>query len=442
MSQRKRQLVLSMFVQQYGTHANAWRRPEQVAGGKPDFERWARLVKLLEKGKFDLAFFADFVGIDGDNLANLGRRPRGEGFEPLSLIAALAGVTENIGLVATVNTNLNQPYNVARQLASLDHLSGGRTGWNIVSSLSEGAIKSFSVRDPLDHAGRYERAGEFVDLAKALWNSWDDDAFDHPDKSTGQFHAASAAHPVHFHGKHFDVDALLDIARPLQGYPVFFQAGNSDRGREFAARYAELIYAAAQNIEEAKSFYSDVKGRMAKYNRDPDHLIVSPGLFYHIGRSRDEAQEKLESFQNAVDVSGMTQFFGVDLTKYSIDSPLPEHLEVPANGQGRWQQAVELARRENLTIRQLIVRFSAVQGHRTVIGTPVDIADQIEDWFVKGAADGFNLKPSLLDDDLEDFINLVIPELQKRGIFRKEYTGKTLRENLGLPRPANPYSRS
>jgi FMN-dependent oxidoreductase (nitrilotriacetate monooxygenase family) len=438
-SNKKRQLILSTFVQLYGTHGNAWRRPEVKAGGNPDFTRWADLVRLLERGKFDIAFFADFVGNGGDDADNIGRRPRGGGFEPLTLAAALATVTKHIGLVATVNTNFNEPYNVARRFASLDHLSGGRIGWNVVSSLSEGAVKSFGVGDPLDHAGRYERAAEFIDVARKLWDTWDDGAFDHPNKETGEFLDPASVHPVHHHGKHFTVDALLDIARPIQGYPVVFQAGNSETGREFAARYAELIYAAAQTIEEAQAYYSDVKSRLAKYGREPDHLRVIPGLFYHIGSSRQEAQEKYESYQEAVDFSGRTQLFGIDISGYPLDGPLPD-LPEPANGRGRWRQAVELARRENLTIRQLIVRFSAVQGHRTVVGTPVDIADQIEDWFVNGAADGFNLKPSLLPESLEEFINLVVPELQKRGIFRTEYQGKTLRENLGLPRPANPFS--
>jgi len=439
MSKRKRQLVLSMFVQLYGTHNNAWRQPGVKAGGNPSFEEWAKLVKLLERGKFDLAFFADFVGNGGAEVGG-SRRPRGGGFEPLTLIGALAHITKNIGLVATVNTNFNLPYNTARWLASLDHITAGRVGWNIVSSLSEGAVKSFGIKDELDHSERYERASEFVDAAKQLWDSWDDGAFDNANQETGEFLNPASGHPVHYHGKHINVDGLLDIARPIQGYPVFFQAGNSDTGRDFAAKYAELIYAAAQDIGEAQSFYSDVKGRMAKFGRDPDHLIVSPGLFFHIGRTREEAKEKHESFEKSVDVSGSRQFFGVDVSKYPLDGPVPTDLPEPVNGRGRWRQAMALAQRENLTIRQLIVRFSAVQGHRTVIGTPADIADQIEDWFVNGAADGFNLKPSQVPNDLEDFINLVVPELQKRGIFRKEYEGTTLRENLGLPRPANPFS--
>lgn len=439
-STRKRKLVLSTFVQLYGTHGDAWRRPGVKAGGTPDFKQWLELVRLLEQGKFDLAFFADFVGSGGDEVGRGGRHPRGGGFEPVTLVSALAAATRHIGLVATVNTNFNHPYNLARQFASLDHLSGGRIGWNIVSSLSEGSIKSFGVKQPLDHEQRYARAGEFVEAARQLWDSWEDGAFDHPDKASGVFFDPASAHPAHLHGEHIDVDALLDIPRPIQGYPVFFQAGNSETGREFAARHADLIYAAAQTIEEAQAYYSDVKGRLAKYGREPDDLIISPGLFFHLGSSRQEAEEKHRAFEAAVDVSGRRQLYGVDLSKYSLDDQLPDNLPEPVNGVGRWRQAVALARREKLTIRQLLVRFSAVQGHRTVVGTAVDIADQIEDWFLNGAADGFNLKPALLPEDLKDFIEQVIPELQKRGIFRTEYEGRTLREHLGLARPANPHT--
>jgi len=435
----KKQLILSTFVQLYGTHADAWRRPETKAGGQPDFNQWADTVRLLERGKFDIAFFADFVGNGGADIDNIGRHPRGGGFEPLTLVAALSQVTQNIGLVATVNTNFNEPYNTARRFASLDHLTGGRIGWNVVSSLSEGAAQSFGIADPLDHHGRYERAAEFVEVSKQLWDNWDDDAFAHPVKETGQFLDPASVHPVHHQGKHFRVDSLLDVARPIQGYPVFFQAGNSEVGREFAAQHAELIYAAAQTKEEAQAYYKDVKDRLAKYGREPDDLRVIPGLFYFIGDSREEAQDKYQSFRASHDkrISTRQQFFGVDLSSYPIDDPLPENLPEPANGIGRWRQAVALARRENLTIRELILRFSIVQGHRILVGTAADIADQIEDWFLSEAADGFNLKPTYLPDSLAEFIDKVVPELQKRGIFRTEYTGKTLRENLGFKRPPN-----
>lgn len=438
MSKPERQLSLSVFVQLYGTHADAWRRPEVNAGGPPDFNDWLKIVRTLERGKFDFAFFADFVGNGGDSVES-GKRPRGGGFEPLTLVAALAHATDKIGLVATVNTNFNEPYNLARRFASLDHLTAGRVGWNVVSSLSDSAARTFGVADGLDHEGRYERASEFIDVAKELWDSWEDDAFDSPDPQNGVFLDTASAYPVHHDGKHFQIDALLDIARPLQGYPVLFQAGNSDRGREFAAQHAEVIYAAAQTLEEAQAYYADVKGRLAKYGREPEDLKVTPGLYYFIGKTREEAQEKYQSFLSAVDLKGRKILQGVDVSSYSLDDPLPQDVPEPANGVGRWRQMVALARRENLTIRELILRFSTVQGHRIIVGTAADIADQIELWFVNYAADGFNLKPAVVPEDLDAFVNEVVPLLQQRGIFRTEYTGNTLRENLGLKRPDNQH---
>lgn len=438
MTQRKRQLSLSVFVQLYGTHAKAWRRPDVKAGGKPDFNEWLKIVKTLERGKFDFAFFADFVGSGGDNVDAVSRRARGGSFEPTALVAALAHATEKIGLVATVNTNFDQPFNLARRLASLDHLTNGRLGWNVVSSLSDGAAKSFGA-DGLDHEGRYVRAGEFIDVSKQLWDSWDDDAFDHVNKDTGVFAEGASAHPVHYHGEHFEVDAILDIARPIQGYPVIFQAGNSDRGREFAAQHAEVIYAAAQTLEEAQAYYADVKSRLAKYGREPEDLVVTPGLYYFIGKTREEAQEKYQSFLNAVDFSERTFFQHLDPASYALDDTLPENLPEPLNGVGRWRQMVALARRENLTIRELILRFGTVQGHKIIVGTATDIADQIEHWFLNYAADGFNLKPALVPEDLDAFVDEVVPLLQQRGIFRKDYEGDTLRENLGLKRPLNQH---
>ena len=436
MTKKKRYLGLSVFLQLYGTQGNAWRRPGVNAGGNPDFNQWLSLVQLLERGKFDFAFFADFVGNGGDEVGN-GRRTRGGGFEPLTLVGALAAATKHIGLVATVNTNFNEPYNTARRFASLDHLSGGRVGWNIVSSLGDSAAKSFGIDRPLDHDQRYERASEFVDASKLLWDSWADGAFDHANPETGQFYDPKAGHPVHFHGEHVSVEGLLDIARPIQGYPVLFQAGISDTGIEFAAKYAEVIYAAAQTLEQAQAYYSDVKGRLAKYGREPDDLKVTPGLYYFIGSSRDEAQEKYQAFLDAANIAGRQDFLGIDVSAYPLDGPLPDNLPEPANNVGRFRQAIALARRENLTIRQLILRFNIVQGHRTIWGTPTDIADQLEDWFQNGAADGFNLKPATVPDSLAEFIDTVVPELQRRGIVRTDYEGPTLRDHLQLKRPTN-----
>jgi len=439
MSKRKDKLNLSVFVQNYGTHAKAWRRPDVDAGGPPKFQRFVDTVQLLERGKFDFAFFADFVGNGGDGVGN-GRGPRAGGFEPLSITAALSQVTEKIGLIATVNTNFNDPYNLARRLASFDHLTGGRAGWNVVSSLADNAARTFGITEPLSREGRYQRAGEFIDVAKSLWDSWDDDAFDHINKETGQYYDPASGHPTHIHNNHFAVDAILDIARPIQGYPVFAQAGNSDEGKEFAAQYAEIIYAAAQTIEEAQASYADYKNRLGKFGRDASDLRVTPGLYYFIGESKQEAEEKYQSFLEAVRIDERRSILGVDVSDYPLDGPLPDDLPEPANGLGRFYQARALAKRENLSIRDLILRFSTVQGHRIIVGTANDVADELEAWFQGYAADGFNLKPDLLPDSLELFINKVVPLLQKKGIFRTEYEGNTLRDHLGLKRPPNQYT--
>lgn len=434
MPARKRQLALGVFLTRHGHHPGAWRQPGSARSGRPDFSYWAELVKTAERGKFDTAFFADFVGIAGDTTKGIERRHAFLDFEPLTLTAALAAVTSRIGLVATVNTNFDHPYSLARRFAALDQISGGRIGWNIVSSLADGAAKSFGVDQPLTHAERYERASEFVDVTRALWDSWEDDAFDHADQDSGLYLDPNDVHPVHHDGKYFHLSTILDAARPIQGHPVFAQAGNSEVGRDFAAKYAEMIYAAAQFIEEAQRFYADVKGRMAKYGRDPDTLKVMPGLSFAIGSSRQEAQDKFSALEEAVDFSGELNLMGQDVSGFPLDGPLPD-LPEPENGKGRWKQLTELARRENLTIRQLFLRFNAVRGHRVVIGTPVDIADQIQDWFERDAADGFNLIPPLLPSSLSEFVDLVVPELQRRGLFRTDYEGTTLRDHLGLPRP-------
>jgi alkanesulfonate monooxygenase len=434
---RKRQLVIGVFLTRHGHHPASWRQPEAPGGGDPDFAYWLKLAQIAERGKLDNVFFADFVGIGADDMRGIGNRPLGGGFEPLSLISALAVTTKNIGLIATVNTNFSHPYTLARQIASIDHLSGGRVGWNVVSSLLPGAARTFGLDDPLGHGDRYDRAAEFVSLAKKLWDSWDDHAFDHSDKASGIFLDPASAHPVSHHGQHFAADTLLDIARPIQGYPVFVQAGNSETGRDFAAKHAEVIYAAAQFIDDARDYYDDVKGRLAAYGRERDQLKVTPGLSFAIGQTESEAREKFEALQSSVDFSGPTELVGVDVSHLPLDEPLPADLPLPENSRGRWEQIVRLGQRENLTLRQLVLRYNVVRGHRVVIGTPGQIADQIEDWFEQGVVDGFNLIPPLNPTFLEEFVDLVVPELQRRGIFRTEYEGRTLRENLGLDRPKN-----
>lgn len=442
MSKTRRQLVLNAFFMRFGHHPAAWRHPDSTGSGRPDVRYWVRLAQLSEHAKFDAFFLADFIGRSGDRLEESSRQGGSFQFEPLTLLSAIASVTERIGLIATVNTNFSEPYNVARQLASLDHISGGRAGWNVVSSYNPHTAKNFGFEDPVTHGERYERADEFLSLVKSLWDSWDDEAFDQPDRRAGRFFDPAAAHVVHHRGEHFKADGLLDIARPLQGYPVIVQAGNSDAGREFAARVAEMIYASAQSLDVAKRYYQDVKGRMAKYGRDPDALKVTPGLSVVVATSNQEAQDRFEHLQSLVDFSRGVNLMGVDVSQYPLDGPLPEGLQAGENGKGRFQQLQELARRENLSIRQLALRFNVSKGHVQVVGSTKRVADFIEEWFEARGADGFNIVPPLLPGGFEDFVRLVVPELQRRGIFRKEYGAETLRENMGLRRPANAHSAS
>ncbi len=439
--QKPRQLVLNVFFMRFGHHPEAWRHPgNRSATGRPALGFWVRLAQLAEEAKFDSYFLADFIGRTTKGIKGQGRAGGSYQFEPLTLLSAIAAQTRHIGLVATVNTNFQHPYNAARLFTSLDHISGGRAGWNIVSSFGEAPASNFGITEPRSHAERYERAAEFVELAKAYWDSWEDDAFDHPDPARGQFFDPEEAHPVSYQGKYFASEGLLDMARPIQGYPVLVQAGNSDTGREFAARVAEMTYCSAQTLEDARAYYDDVKGRMAKYGRDPDQLKIAPGLSVVVGESDQEAKERFAELQELIDFSKGVNLGGTDLSGYDLDGPLPD-LPESENGKGRFQQLVALARRENLTIRQLVYRFSTSRGHLQVHGSPMTVADKIEEWFLGGGADGFNVVPPLPPLEPGGFITFaekVVPELQRRGLFRKEYEGRTYRENLGLRRPENP----
>jgi len=436
-----RQLILNTFFMRFGHHPAAWRHPSATGDGRPDVDYWVRLAVLAERAKLHTFFLADFIGRSAEDLETHSHMGVAFQFEPFTLLSRIAAQTQHIGLVATVNTNFEHPYNVARTFASLDHVTGGRAGWNVVSSLSDATARNFGIAKPLSHADRYERATEFVALAKQLWDSWDDDAFDRPDRAAGRFFEPSAAHPVHYAGKHFSSDGLLDIARPIQGYPVLVQAGNSDTGREFAAEIAEMIYASAQSLDVAQDYYRDVKGRMAKYGREPDQLKITPGLSVVVARTDQEARDKFESLQSLIEFTRGVFLFGVDVSKLDLDGPLPDNLPEPENGKGRMKQLVELARRENLTVRQLVLRFGVARGHLQLIGSAKHVADVIEEWFTQQGADGFNVVPPLLPGGFEDFVELVVPELQRRGLFHREYSGATYRENLGLARPQNPYQR-
>lgn len=438
MSARQRQLVLNIFLHRFGHHPEAWRHPSSTDDGRPNLQWYIDAARLAEEARFHTFFMADFIGRSGEINAQTGRSAPNYQFEPFTLLSALAAVTRHIGLVATVNTNFDHPYHVARKFASLDHLSGGRAGWNVVSSFGAHTAKNFGYSHEPSHEERYARAAEFIELTKQLWDSWDDDAFDHPRRDQGLFYDPASSHAVHHHGEHFDSDGLLDFPRPIQGYPVFVQAGNSDTGREFAARVAEMTYCSAQSLDVAQAFYRDVKGRMAKYGRAEDQLKITPGLSVVVGESDQQAQDRFGELQELVDVSNVS-FGGFDLSGYPVDGPLPDlPYQEDANGKGRFRQQLELARRENLSIRELVLRFRVSRGHLQAIGSVKTVADLIEQWFVERGADGFNVVPPYLPQGFEDFARLVVPELQRRGIFRTEYSPGTYRDNLGLDRPANP----
>ncbi|SEK39741.1 FMN-dependent oxidoreductase, nitrilotriacetate monooxygenase family [Variovorax sp. YR750] len=443
MTQRKGFLSLGAFLYPSGHHIAAWRHPEAKADAGIDFRHYIELAQAAEAAKFDLIFLADGVGTRGDNVDFLSRTAHSyqAQFEPITLLSALAAVTQRIGLVATASTSFNEPYHIARKFASLDHISGGRAGWNLVTSSSAHEARNFNREEHFAHADRYERAGEFADVVAGLWNSWEDDAFER-DKAGGRFYDPDKRHVLHHRGKHFSVQGPLNVSRPPQGHPVVVQAGSSEAGRELAARTAEAVFTAQQTLEDAVVFYADIKGRLARYGRDADDLKILPGVFPVVGRSESEAKEKFEQLQSLIDpvvglalVSGLTG--GFDLSGHPLDGPIPPLPETNAS-KSRQQLMIDLARRENLTIRQLYQRVAGARGHWQLVGTPGQIADQLEERFVHHGADGYNIMAPTLPGGLTDFIALVLPELRRRGLFRSEYEGRTLREHLGLKRPAHP----
>ena len=400
MSTKKGQFKLGAFLMNTGHHVAAWRHPDAYADGGLDFTHYKRLAQTAERAKFDMAFLADGVAVRRDhNLESLSRSGQLVHFEPLTLLSALSAVTEHIGLVATASTTYNEPYHIARKFASLDYLSSGRAGWNVVTSASEAEAHNFNRDKHMEHALRYERAREFLQVVTGLWDSWDDDAFIR-DKETGLYFDPDRLHVLNHKGKHFSVQGPLNVARPPQGYPVIVQAGASEDGQDFAAQTAEVIFTAQQTLEEAQAFYAGIKGRLAKYGRSPDQLKIMPGVFPVIGHTEKEAKEKYDQLQNLIHPSvGLAllsgNIGGFDLSSYPLDGPLPELPETNLN-KSRQKLVTDLARRENLTIRQLYQAIAGARGHWTIWGTPGQIADRLEEWFVNDAADGFNLMPPYL----------------------------------------------
>ncbi len=439
MPRRRDRMRLGAFLYPGGHHVAAWRHPSAQADAGVNAAHYRRIARTAEAAKFDLIFLADGVSVRGDDLDALSRtaiRYVGQ-FEPLTLLSHLSAVTERIGLVATASTTYNEPFHVARKFASLDHLSGGRAGWNLVTSADPREAWNFSRESHLAHANRYARAEEFVDVVRGLWDSYEDDAFVR-DSESGRFFDPDKLHLLAHEGAHFSVRGPLNVPRPPQGHPVVVQAGSSEAGKALAARTAEVIFTAQDSLEDAVAFYADVKGRMGRYGRDPDHLKIMPGAFPVVGRTQAEAQDRFAALQElihpVVGRSLLEQLTGADLSGLPDDAPVPELPETDG-GKSRQDLFVRLARREGLTIRELYLRAAGARGHWVVVGTPERIADALQERFEAQGADGFNIMPPTLPGGLDDFAALVIPELQRRGLFRRDYEAGTLREHLGLPRP-------
>ncbi|EIE98788.1 LLM class flavin-dependent oxidoreductase [Saccharomonospora glauca] len=437
-----RTLHLNVFIHGRGHHEAAWRHPRGTTASLTDISYYERIAVLAEQGKFDSVFFADHLTVGKD----IGHSARG-GLEPLTTLAALARATENIGLIATASSTYTEPYNLARQFASLDHISNGRVGWNIVTSWLKGAAANFGDTGQIDHDERYRRAFEYLDVVTKLWDSWADDArVDDP--ASGIYVDLERVRPIEHDGHYYHVKGALNIPRSPQGRPVLVQAGSSEAGRQFAATYAEAVFTAHLEKATAVQFRTDLRQRAKAVGRDPERLLVLPGLSPAIGSTEAEAQ-RLWTELNELTVPEVglahlsARFGGADLSHLSLDERLsPDDLPDPATVQGAQSRAElirDLVARERPTLRALLHKLAGGRGHYITAGTPEQIADVVEDWFRDGAADGFNVMPPILPAVLEDFVEQVVPELQRRGLFRREYTARTLRGHYGLPRPESRF---
>jgi len=437
----RRQLALNLFIYPDGHHEAAWRYKGSAVDRVLDVTYYQELAQRAETHKFDAVFFAD-----GPALADNVRYAQRFRFEPVTLLTAIAAATKRIGLIGTASTTYTEPYNLARQFASLDHFSGGRAGWNIVTTSSPQAAQNFGLPEHPPHHERYDRAREYLDVITRLWDSWEDDAVVN-DPASGVFADTSKIHALNHVGKHFRVRGPLNVPRSPQGRPVYVQAGSSDDGRAFAARFAEAIFTAHQTLGSAQEFYADIKRQARAFDRHPGQIKILPGISPFIGSTQAEADRQQEEFnaliQPEFSLTQLRQMIGLDLSGYDLDGPFPRHL-IDTNGArgvaSRFKLVVDIIDRENPTVRQLIQRLAGARGHWVIAGTPEKIADNIQTWFENGAADGFNVMPPWLPGGFDIFAEQVVPILRKRGLFREDYTGTTLREHYGLARPASVYS--
>ncbi|HWB52254.1 MAG TPA: LLM class flavin-dependent oxidoreductase [Stellaceae bacterium] len=431
----KRQMHMGVFVLGTGNHQAGWRY-EGAATSHMQLPVMQEIARIAERGKFDLLFISDSMVMDPTDHPSFLCR-----FEPTTLITALAMSTTHVGLGATVSTSFSEPFNVARIFGSIDHLSGGRAAWNVVTTSNLKAAQNYSREEHYDHELRYARAQEFVDVVKGLWDCWEDDAIV-ADKATGRYVDPDKVRPLNHKGRFFQVRGPINQARPPQGHPVIIQAGGSPSGLELAARTADVVFSVVQELEPAKAAYADLKHRMAKYGRAPEAIAVLPGVMPVIGATEEEARAKLARLQSWITptnaITLVASRIGYDVSGHDLDAPVPP--PPPSQGGLTFHRVLyEMAKRENMTLRDLYNLTAAARGHWVVVGTPQKIADTLEQWFVEQAADGFNILPPYFPGGFADFVELVIPELQRRGLFRRDYEGKTLREHFGLapaPSPA------
>ncbi len=436
----RRQLHLGAFMRPVSIHTGAWRYPGAWPDANFSFPKLARLIQTLERGKFDAFFMADHLALLNMPMEALRRSHTVTSFDPLTLLPALAAVTERIGLIATASTTYNDPYHVARKFASLDHISNGRAGWNLVTTSNPDAALNFGHDEHMAHGERYQRAREFFDVVTGLWDSFADDAFIR-DVETGIFWDPSRVHVLDHKGPELAVRGPLNVARPVQGWPVIVQAGASEAGRQIAAETAEMVFAAGGALQDAQAFYADVKRRMPAAGRDPDLLKILPGCLVVVGDTVAEAEAKRRHLDSLVHadsaIASLSIALGVDARAFDPDGPLPEIPDTNQSKSAR-ERAITLAQRENLTVRQLAQRLGGYAG-LALVGTPATIADQMELWLESRGCDGFNIMFPYVPGGLDDFVDKVVPELQRRGLFRREYAGTTLRDHLGLPRPPNRF---
>ncbi|XXH02937.1 hypothetical protein Hte_009327 [Hypoxylon texense] len=439
--QKKKQLHLGAFMRPVSLHTGAWRYPGAYPDANFNFQHIKSFAQKLEAAKFDAFFMADHLAVLNMPVEALRRSHTVTSFEPFTLLSSLAAVTDRIGLVATASTTYDEPYHIARRFASLDHLSGGRAGWNIVTTANPDSARNFGKDEHKEHGERYARAREFYDVVTGLWDSFADDAFVR-DVESGIFFTPEKMHVLDHHGAELNVRGPLNIARPPQGWPVIVQAGQSEPGRQLAAETAEVVFCAPRTLEAGKEFFKDVKGRLAAVGRAPDDMKLLPAAFIVIGDTVEEAQAKRLKLDSLVhyesSIASLSIALGFDASTLDPDGPLPTDLpETNASKSGR-EGVLRLAATEGLTVRQLAQRYGGYSG-LAFVGTVKTVADEMEQWIVQEGSDGFNVVFPFLPQGLDDVAERLIPELQRRGLFRQDYEGTTLRDHLGLKRPSNKF---